>query len=315
MITILHGTDAFQVTDALHARIANTDRDIIRLEGAVPIAELAQHITAQSLFGTASLICFKNPGFLTKKVDDAAALLSLLEQVGPNGHELICYLPGKAIDGRLKVAAKLKKMAEVQVFDQFKDWEADKVISWVSQRLKQAGLQAEFQISQALQTIGGVDLQRIDQEIKKLVAYLGETKVVTMADVHALQADAAVSVFDGYEALQRRDAAALSDIVSRLLESGVDPFYILGGLISQTRLYIQILSIVSPDAAAKRLGRHPFYIKKLRQNLSRYHDADSLVMIMTQLAEADVMIKSGQLPAPTAVLQTVAKIACCKSSP
>ena len=308
-VHLLYGTDEFQVTDAVATLIRQRPSyDRVLLEGTCEMSRLNDLINGMSLFAAPKLIVFKSPWFLLKKVSDATAIIAMLHDCEQTDHEIILYVPGKSLDGRLKLVSELKKKASSHEYHAFKEWEGKKVTAWIQNRLSHYQLSGEFSVIQSLHDIGGTNLRVIDQSIQTIQAYIGQRTTVTQADIAELQATKAVSLFDGFDALRLNQVDELVRVIMALNDAGIDPIATMAGLVSQCRLYIQLLDLatrLSPDEVAKTVGKHPFYVSKLLGDLKKRQSLDRLCAYINRFAYADRAIKSGRQKPQEALLQAV----------
>jgi len=114
-------------------------------------------------------------------------------------------------------------------------------------RLKLAGdrVQIDADALHELSVRVGPQAQILTHELSKLVAYLGDRRTITRADVVAVVSPSAeLSVFDLVDAVAERKTAAALEQLDGLLAQQVSPFMILALLIRQFRLLLQARYVI-----------------------------------------------------------------------
>lgn len=184
---------------------------------------------------------------------------------------------------------------------------------WIKKRVQTYGGEIEARAAASLAAVVGADLRLLDQEIAKLVTYAGGEQAITEADVETLvpySQDAVI--FDLVDALGHRDGRTAAKTLHRLLESGEHPLGLLGMIVRQFRLLIQVKELkadgASTDDIAKVLRIHPFPAGKLHAQ-ARQFTAAQLEKVYRHLSDTDLDIKTGKIEAEVALDLLVAGLA------
>jgi DNA polymerase-3 subunit delta len=193
---------------------------------------------------------------------------------------------------------------------------------WIQERARKHGGAIESRAAAQLAALIGADrsagrsrrgLRLLDQEIAKLVTYTNAERAITTADVQAVvpYAQAAV-VFDLVDALGRRDGRTAAQTLHRLLDAGEHPLGLLGMIVRQFRLLIQVKELkaqgATPRDVAQGLRLHPFPARKLYHQAVHF-TAGQLEAVYRHLLDTDVAIKSGKIEAEVALDLLVAGLA------
>lgn len=170
---------------------------------------------------------------------------------------------------------------------------------WIVQRTRRHGGEIEPEAAVRLAQVIGSDLRLMDQEIRKLVTYVGAGRPVTVADVSRLVPYVQqVVVFDLVDALGQRDGEAAASTLHQLLDEGESPLGILGMINRHFRDLIQVkeLSQRGENASSiiSALGLNPFRGQKLFQQATHF-TLVQLEQIYRYLLETDLCIKGGEL--------------------
>ena len=272
---------------------------LVQFSDQFNLNELRDCVNMNSLFSASQLILIKNPWFLSKAPSDTELSLikSIISTISSTPHTLVIYVFG-AIDQRKKLAAFLKKNSAFTIHNPFKEWEQDKIFQWLKAALQTRHKTIDQNALIALEQIGGTQLQLLSNELDTLCLYLGDRTHITVDDIKAMSADQSANTFNLIEALQTGQRAAITHCLTLLLRSGEDPIRLLGLIVSQIRLYIQLLQLQAqrlPAASiAKSLGKSPYYIQKLLPSLTKAYQLPDLIQRLQELANADFDIKSGR---------------------
>jgi DNA polymerase-3 subunit delta len=159
----------------------------------------------------------------------------------------------------------------------------------------------------------GDDLRLLDQELVKLVTYTEGDGSISEADIEMLvpySQDAVI--FDLVDALGHRDGSTAAETLHRLIDEGEHPLGLLGMIVRQFRLLIQVKILKaegsSPRDVADALGIHPFPARKLCTQATCF-TPEQLEKIYRYLSQTDLDIKTGRIGAETALDLLVAGLA------
>lgn len=228
----------------------------------------------------------------TGVLDDLAAYLPLL----PDTTRLV-LVEEKSLPANHPIL-KLAQRDERGYVKEFRPPDVKSLPRWVEKRASKHGGEIEPQAAHRLALLVGANLRLLDQEIVKLVIFAAG-RAITPEDVDVLVPYAqAVIVFDMVDALGRRDGRTAARTLHSLLDAGEHPLGLLGMIVRQFRLLIQVKELQAGGAnsatIAKTLGLHPFPARKLC-NQAAYFTSAQLEAVYRHLLETDVAIKSGEI--------------------
>jgi DNA polymerase-3 subunit delta len=183
---------------------------------------------------------------------------------------------------------------------------------WITQRVEEKKGQIERAAVNVLAEFVGSDLRLLDQEIDKLLTYVGPERAVTEQDVQLLVSDAQeANIFDMVDALGRKDTRRAMELVEKLLEDGRHPLYLLSMITRQFRILIQVKELLAKGTSAQDipalLRLHPYVVKKTTGQAANF-SFEQLETIYKQLHEVDVAVKSGQIEDELALNLFVAEV-------
>jgi len=182
---------------------------------------------------------------------------------------------------------------------EFEPPKTQKLDGWIRQRVKQKGGQISAAAVETLAAFVGNDLRLLDQEIEKLVIYAGGARPISEDDVRLLVSYVQeANIFEMVDALGQRDGRRAAQLLHRLLDAGEPPLALLGMIVRQFRIMIQVKELtgqrLSQQDMAARLKLHPFVVKKTTRQAMNF-SMEQLEAIYGRLLETDVAIKTGQM--------------------
>jgi len=178
------------------------------------------------------------------------------------------------------------------------------VPGWISARARIHGIKLDHEAVATLASAAGSDTERLEQEIKKLGAYVGNA-TVTAADVRALVNGAIeADVFELTQAVVRKDTRTAVATLERLLADGNAVQQILALLLWQFRVLL-FASAMRTNADAERMAKairsSPYAIQRATAFARRVTRAD-VQRAYEGIYAADQVIKTGRAESDVAAL-------------
>jgi DNA polymerase-3 subunit delta len=188
----------------------------------------------------------------------------------------------------------------------------DSLIDFVDQRLRQSGKNIEPQAREMIVARAGDELRSLQQELDKLLLYVGARPAIRAADVEMIFADRGEGwIFDLTRALGERDATGALAQLARLLAQGEHPLRLLGTVAAEARRLLSARQLLEIDFArswkrgmsyqqfqrailpqgAPLLTRNPYADYLCFQRAERFALAD-LRAFMEAIFDADLRLKS-----------------------
>jgi DNA polymerase-3 subunit delta len=188
----------------------------------------------------------------------------------------------------------------------------ESLLAFINQRLRHSGKTVEPQAREMILARAGDELRGLQQELEKLVLFVGERPAIRAQDVEAIFADHGEGwIFDLTRALGDRDGAGALSQLARLLAQGEHPLRLLGTVASEMRRLFAARQLLDSDLARlwKRgmtyqqfqqtilphnpppLTRNPYADYMCYQRAERFSSAD-LRGYMEGLFDADWRLKS-----------------------
>ena len=265
------------------------------------------------------LVVVKNPSFLeTRGVSltdkEERKILHYLNQPA-GGTCLALYCQNKP-DGRKKVYKAVKAMARMEDFPRLKEPELRHFIHEEIQLLeKEIDSPALRQFAQSFDYFGSKasqNLQDVNNEIRKLVSYLGDESKITLTHVQdtthaAFQND----IFMLIESFANQRAAETQMRLHQLLADGEPLMKIIGYLRNQFKLMLRVQELsqqgYTSSRIAAKLKQHPYAMKKTLAYSRRFKEKD-LIRLLNGFLMMDRQMKQGAMEAQTSMELLIAEI-------
>lgn len=258
----------------------------------------------------ATLVSRKGQSLSEAKQDLLDALIDYLPNLPPTTR--LVFVEEKALPSSHPVV-KLAKQKPQGYVKRFERPDTKALPQWIRKRVEMHGGEIEHKAAHRLAAVVGADLRLLDQEIVKLVTYTAGERAIEEPDVDILVPYSQEAViFDLVDALGHRDGRTAAQTLHRLLEEGEHPLGLLGMIVRQFRLLIQVKELKAKGASARdvanTLGIHPFPASKLHTQASHF-TAAQLEKVYRHLSETDVGIKTGEIRSEVALDLLVAGLA------
>jgi DNA polymerase-3 subunit delta len=307
MFYVFHGDDEFSRAEALadfKARMGDpvvADLNTTTLDGRrVTFGELRHACDAVPFMARVRLVVVENllRRLAKGEADFLDALLGYLPRLPATAR--LAFAEDKTLPGShpvLKLAME-EKRGIVKAFN-VPDERRGGLARWIQDRAEKKGGEIEPRAAHELAAFVGDNLRLLDNELEKLAVYVDGRRPITVADVHRLVSYVhEASIFDMTDALGQRDGPKASKLLHQMLDDGHDPLYLLGMIVRQFRIMIQVKDLagrgVHPGQIPKALDLHPYVVRKGTNQAAQF-STSQLETIYHKLWEADLAIKTGQM--------------------
>lgn len=259
--------------------------------------------------------CKSHPLDLAKrKGAEAHRLAALLDEGLPPWDVLL--LTTVDVDRRTRLFKRLEELGAVLYVGLERDRSGkitrETLLEFVAQRLRETGKTLEPPAREVLLSRAGDDLRGFQQELEKLLLFVGERSTIGAGDVELLFVDRAEGwIFDLTRALGDRDAPAALAQLARLTAQGEHPLKILSTVAAEARRLLSARQLLAGElakvwrrgmsysqfqqiVAQQRLalpGRNPYGDYMCLQR-AQHFSLSELRSFMESLADADLRLKS-----------------------
>ena len=308
MLYLLHGENDLRREEALSALVQETgltadlrDLNLETLSGPIQVGDLRRACDPIPFLGDARVVIVRNG--LGKLTGDAArAVGTYFPELPPTTH--LFFVEKRKVSQRSIVYKALDKVdASIQRFNLPSDRDLP---GWIVNRTRKRGGRIDRRAAAQLARNIGPKLRILDQEIQKLMLYVGEDGVIMPEDVQVMvpYIQAADVIFQMVDAVGQRNPQNATLYLHRLLDAGEHPLGIFGMVVRQFRLLMQVRWMLEHGHSEReiiaRLGLHPYVAQKIRAQARRF-TLRQLRQAYRILMESDLSIKKGRIPPESAL--------------
>ncbi len=292
-IYLLSGEETYltkQFCSRLADAIAGDDTmNVHRFQEKNPdILEIISLAETMPFFAESRLIIIENSGFFKR---DSSKLADYLSEMPETTH--IIFREDE-IDKRNRLFKKVKELGYFAEMKRQTDAELERWIFTILQK-EQINL-TRSTMSYLLETIG-TDMNIIRNELDKLIAYLGEKKVLEPADIDKIcSRQISGQIFEMIDAMSSKNRKKAFQLYYDLIALKEPPMRILFLI---TRQYLQLYQIkemqkqgLSGQALAAASGLSTYALRKVSQRASRFSSSE-LKHCIEECAAMDEQIKTG----------------------
>ena len=124
----------------------------------------------------------------------------------------------------------------------------ESLVEFINQRLRQAGKTIEPQAREMILLRAGDELRGLQQELEKLLLYVGDRPTIRTQDVDVIFADQGEGwVFDLTRSIAERNAMAALAHLARLLAQGEHPLKLLGTIAAEVRRLLAARQLIDGE--------------------------------------------------------------------
>jgi DNA polymerase-3 subunit delta len=287
------------------------------LEGAAPLLTMLGAEGAEDQGAALALVAYcksRSMDFAKRKGAEANRLGALLDQGLPEWSFLL--LTAAQVDRRTRLFKRFEELSAVLHLVLERDRSGriarESLLEFVTKQVRQGGKTLEPQAREMILARAGDDLRALQQELEKLLLFLGDRAAIRAEDVDVIFADRGEGwIFDLTRALGERDAVGALSQLARLIGRGEHPLKILGTVAAEARRLLSARQLLAGDLAKiwrrgmtyqqfqqivlkqgeSPLGRNPYGDYLCFQRAERFTLAE-LSAFMQRLFDADLLLKS-----------------------
>jgi DNA polymerase III subunit delta len=128
----------------------------------------------------------------------------------------------------------------------------ESLADFINQRLRQAGKTIEFQAREMILLRAGDELRGLQQELEKLVLYVGDRSSIRAQDVEMIFVDRGEGwIFDLTRSIAERDAVAALAHLNRLMGQGEHPLKLLSTIAGEVRKLLAARQMIDGEARSQ----------------------------------------------------------------
>lgn len=285
MITVLTGSNSFEVDQALSAMIATFEGIPEKIDGeSLELRQLPDLLMGSSLFADKRLVIIKE---LSQNATIWEKLPDWLERVSDDIH---LVLVDERPDKRTTTYKALKQGAVLKEFAEWTDRDRSTAEAWVMTQAKERGIEVDTKTTRHLVERVGVDQWQLASALEKLSLTDGVTEEVIDT---IIEANPAENVFQLFELALDGQAKKLHGVLATL-ELTEEPYKLFALLCSQAFQLAAVANAGPGDSPSKDFAIHPYVASKLSRHAKRLgrSGARKVITVFAQ-ADADMKLSRG----------------------
>ncbi len=237
--------------------------------------------------------------YYPKKNGVGAGLLAVLNDMPPDSILVIV---------NEKTSDVLKGIKAVQLVECGKS-DAITIARWIKGKCISAGVGVELETAKTLAEYCALDMNRVQNETEKLIAYCQDSKLVTTGDVEALvNRDVEYKIYELTDFIGKRQFDGALAVINDMLSKGETMQRLLISVYNYFRRLLHVaISSESDSQLATLLGVKEFAIKKTKAQAKQFSKR-ALKKAVDMLADTDYLIKSGAVDADNRIWLSIFSI-------
>jgi len=307
MIIFLYGADTFRSRRQLRKMIEKfkVDRDpqglnVVSLDCAKDEdGKIMEQILATPFLAEKRMVVLENLLTATGKGDLQTEILKRVQEKGLDENNVYVFWQGK--DKPKTKAGKefLARLLKEKYAQEFEEMKGVQLSAWISSETKDRGGKiSKHAVDLIAQNVGG-DMWLLNSLIDQLIAYKDGEEIMT-EDVNLfVEEKVDDNIFNLVDAAVSGQAKQVYKMIREQYRIGKDPHYVFAMILRQFRILIEIRDLyerednMPSDMMAKKLGIHPFVVKKSLPFIKKYNLED-LKKIYLKLLDLDIKFKTSQ---------------------
>jgi DNA polymerase-3 subunit delta len=227
--------------------------DELQFASSGPLAELLEIESREARDEAEALLAYcksAGMGLSQQRASGRNRLAALFDQGLPEWDFLL--LTAVQVDRRTRLYKRLEELEAVLYLGLERDRggrvNRETLLEFISQRLRQAGKSLEPQARGTILNRCGGELRALQQEIEKLILFVGDRPSVGARDVETIFADQAEGwIFDLTRAIADRDPVMALAQLARLMAQGEHPLKLLGTIAAEARRLLSARQLIDTE--------------------------------------------------------------------
>lgn len=263
-------------------------------------AQVLSRLCTLPMFGPKQLVMVQRVETWPK--EQRAQLLSYLERPFPTSCLVLTATHKKGME---KLTPAVESVGVVVQFPALTDRDAPR---WLQERARRLKKTITLQAASLLVNVVGLDLYRLERELEKLAAYVGEREKIDLEEVkQTASLQRSFSVFEMLRYVSQCQTNRAVTTLRSLILAGDSPLGILALLARQVRLIWQVKDGLDRGMSLAQIGPRlnlsSYVIKNYVDQTSQFTEIE-LYRIHQAICEADLSLKSTGI-LPELILETL----------
>lgn len=260
----------------------------------VDIDEVIMELHSLGFFSTKRVVVIHHIENLLKAATEK--LLAYYEKTQPSTY---LVLTGTSVSAATNFYKKSELVGIILDIAEEKPWEKEKSLKeWIEKKITAYGKQIESAAAQALLKQIGTDQNILNQEIEKLICYVGDQPQISLQDIFAVCISVNTeNIWQLGEAIFRRDPATALRIALGLVQDGTPLLVLLRQIRSQFQTDFQVCTILARGGSGAEVTKQFGYMKgqilERHMQLAKNYGLERFRKGMILIDETELAAKSG----------------------
>jgi DNA polymerase III delta subunit len=281
MITLLTGSNSFEINEALRALEVAFDGRAEKIDGlTLELKNLPDLLMGSTLFAEKRLVIIRD-------LSQNSAVWEKLPEWTPRiSDDIHVVLVDEKPDKRLLAYKELKKVADVREFHNWGERDYPLAKAWVLERAQALDIKLDKKLAHQIVERVGLDQWQLAQALEKL-SLLDD---ITPESIEStIDASPTENIFQLFETALEGNHKKLHAMI-QTLELTEDPYKLFALLSSQAFQLTAVAHAAAGDNPSKDLAIHPFVASKLSRHAKRFGKSGT-ARILNIFAQADADMK------------------------
>jgi DNA polymerase III delta subunit len=281
MVTLLTGSNSFEISEALKEIAAGFDGHAEKIDGTtLELKDLPDLLMGSTLFAEKRLVIIRDLSH------NSSVWEKLPEWIPRISDDIQLVLVDEKPDKRLTAYKELKKAADVREFNNWGDRDYPVAESWLLKRAEAQALKLDKKLAHLVVERVGLDQWQLAQALEKLALLDDITAEAVEATIDASPSENVFQLFETALEGNRKKVHAMI----QTLELTEDPYKLFALLSSQVFQLAAVAHAGAGDDPSKALAIHPFVASKLNRHAKKFGKAGTS-RILSVFAQADADMK------------------------
>lgn len=281
MITVLTGSNGFEIQEELSRLVASFDGQAEKIDGTtLELKNLPDLLMGRTLFSEKRLVVIKDLS------QNSSVWEKLPEWTSRISDDIQLVLVDEKLDKRLTAYKELKKVADIREFNSWGERDYPLAETWTQQRAESLGMKLDKKVAHQIVERVGLDQWQLAQALEKLSLLDTITPEVVESTIDANPAE---NVFQLFETALEGDRKKVHQMI-QTLELTEDPYKLFALLSSQVFQLAAVAYAGEGDNPAKDMGIHPYVATKLSRHAKKIGKSGA-GRIVKNFAQADADMK------------------------
>lgn len=260
---------------------------------------ILEQILATPFLAEKRMVVLENLLSATKKSDLQEQILGYLEAKKLSEENIYIFWEGEG-KPKTNISKDLfSRLTQEKYVQPFEIYKGAKLSAWVNQEIQERGGKiSRYALEYLVNNIDN-DTWKLDSVIDQLVAYAPDREIELKDAELFLDEKIDDNIFNLVDALIAGQTKKVYQMIQEQYRIGEDAQFILSMILRQVKILLELRDLydrednMPSDILAKKLGLHPFVVKKSLPFIKKYNQ-DKLKNIYEKLLEIDIKTKTGQ---------------------